>query len=43
MGRVERSFVTLTAIGFAPLVVCLIWILLIWLDWLDWLYILATG
>jgi hypothetical protein len=40
---VERFFVTLTAVGFAALVVCPIWIFLIWLDWLDWLYTLATG
>jgi hypothetical protein len=43
MDGVERFFVTLTAVGFAALVVCLIWIFLIWLDWLDWLRTLATG
>jgi hypothetical protein len=31
MVGVERFFVTLTAVGFAALVVCLIWIFLVWL------------
>jgi hypothetical protein len=43
MQGVERFFIGLAAIGFAALVVCLIWLFLFWLDWLDWLYTLATG
>jgi hypothetical protein len=40
---VERFFVGLAAIGFAALVVCLIWLLLFWLDWLDWFYEVTAG